>query len=139
MDDYDKDADKIHGELNDDEDDEVEIENEEEEEEEDTTTTTTTTTRSTRPPFAFPTRNRDLIPSRRPNQRKTTTTTTIATDFEQEKPNDEYDGDFRYIRDFRVYIQKIMEDIKKFIGTITNNGDLFNDAYNAQYNRNDDE
>ena len=41
---------------------------EDEDAEEEEETTTTTTTRSTRPAFVFPTRNRNIIPSRRPSQ-----------------------------------------------------------------------
>ncbi len=128
-----------------------------EEEDDDTTTTTTTTRRSS---YAIPTRNRNLIPSRRPifvnilnkiylmnlyliqNQRTssvrtitTTTTTAAAADDEEHGENgNEYDGDFKYIRDFRKYIQKLMEDIKKLVQNLT--GYNFNNTPRQQYNQN---
>ncbi|CAF1149114.1 unnamed protein product [Adineta steineri] len=111
----------------------------EDDEEEPSTTTTTTTTTTRRAPYAFPTRDRNLIPSRRPirTQRPTTrqTTTTVAIDYEQN--DNEYDGDYKYIRDFRKYIQQLVDDIKKVIRNLTGM-DLSDTPRRQQYPEHED-
>jgi hypothetical protein len=42
----------------------------------------------------------------------------IADDEEEDSTN-EYNGDFKYIRDFRKYFQQLMEDIKKLVRNLT--------------------
>ena len=47
--------------------------------------------------------------------------TTASSDFDEifptETPN--YDGDFRYVQDFRKYVQQLLEDIRKLVSNLT--------------------
>ncbi len=42
-----------------------------------------------------------------------------VADDEEEDSTNEYDGDFKYIRDFRKYFNQLMEDIKKLVRNLT--------------------
>ncbi|CAF0820196.1 unnamed protein product [Adineta ricciae] len=99
---------------------EVKLDDDDEHEAEDDETTTTTTRRSV---FNFPTRNRNMIPSRRPIQTQSSTTPrstkTTTVDDNQEGQTDDYNGDFKYIQNFRKYFQQLLEDIKKLVRNLT--------------------
>ncbi|UJR22798.1 hypothetical protein I4U23_025829 [Adineta vaga] len=98
----------------------VDSEDNEDEDEIDTTTTTTTTTRRTT--FTFPTRR--VITTTRSRKGKSTMTprtTTIDIDeiIEEHENSNSFDGDFRYFRNIREFVKKIIEDLKKLIKNIS--------------------
>ncbi|CAF3492736.1 unnamed protein product [Rotaria socialis] len=103
-------------------------EEEEEEEEEEAIITTTATTTTNRFTFAFPTRNRDLIPTRSRIPTETTTAMRTASstkyDFDEANVDDdnafgEYDGDFKYLKKIRRAMQRFFEELKKLMQKIT--------------------
>ncbi|CAF0994501.1 unnamed protein product [Rotaria magnacalcarata] len=100
----------------------------------------TTTTRST---SAFPTRNRDLIPTRRSVPTETTTsirtTSTTKYDFDAASVDDdntfgEYDGDFKYLKKIRRAMQRFFEELKKLMQKITGS-EYFTAAQQRQSNQ----
>ena len=46
-------------------------------------------------------------------------TAVIIDENDQYESVNEYDGDFKYVRNFRKYFQRLMEDIKKLLQGVT--------------------
>ncbi|CAF0887999.1 unnamed protein product [Rotaria sordida] len=93
--------------------------NHDDEEDEDEHPSTTTTIRSTP---GFPSRNPDLIPTRRPIRTQRTssiqTTSAFGVDDDDIETIDEYNGDYRHFQDLRKYLQQIIEEFRKMVRKI---------------------
>lgn len=61
----------------------------------------------------------EIFQNRRTSTTTTTTTTAAFDDEDADESEQDFEGDFKYIKNFRQYMQKLMEDIKKFIRNIT--------------------
>ncbi|CAF0777691.1 unnamed protein product [Adineta steineri] len=95
----------------------AEYENSHDDDDIDSTTTTTTTT-TLRWADSFSTRNRKTVPTRQPWLTQRTSSVKPITVIIDENTND-YEGDYRYFGSFRQLINKIIEDLKKYIKNVT--------------------